>query len=228
MTWNLSMIFGPMFSGKSTYLQNQINRQKIKGKKCIIINYKHDNRYCEGNFVVTHELVKMEAVKCDKLCDINVDEFDVIGIDEGQFFIDLVEMASRWSDDGKKVIVAALDATFDRKPFGNICDLIAMSDKVKKLRSICKICHKKALFNQRTVKDAKSVIGGIEQYRPLCRQCFIKEEGITNSLTASMESLLIPSLEETQSSDSIKKSNSDISTTKGSLSNARTCSSINA
>jgi thymidine kinase len=49
---------------------------------------------------------------------------EVIGIDEGQFFPDLVE----WCDEqvnvhGRLVIVAALDGTFQRKPFGRVLDV---------------------------------------------------------------------------------------------------------
>ncbi len=42
---------------------------------------------------------------------------DVIGIDEGQFFTDIVEAAEQMSSEGKIVIVAGLDGTFERKPF---------------------------------------------------------------------------------------------------------------
>ena len=39
-------------------------------------------------------------------------EFDVIGIDEGQFFPDLVPWCEQMANRGKIVLVAALDGTF--------------------------------------------------------------------------------------------------------------------
>lgn len=44
--------------------------------------------------------------------------FDVVSIDEGQFFPDVVEFAERCANAGKVVIIAALDGDFRRKPFG--------------------------------------------------------------------------------------------------------------
>ena len=46
-----------------------------------------------------------------------LDNFDVIGIDEGQFFPDIVSFADSMATAGKIVIVAALDGTFQRKVF---------------------------------------------------------------------------------------------------------------
>jgi thymidine kinase len=37
----------------------------------------------------------------------------------------------------KIVMVAALDGTFERKPFGNIINLIPKAEKVTKLNAVC-------------------------------------------------------------------------------------------
>lgn len=37
---------------------------------------------------------------------------------------DLVERAEQWANDGKHVLVSALDATFQRKPFLNVLEVI--------------------------------------------------------------------------------------------------------
>lgn len=54
-------------------------------------------------------------------------DFDVIGIDEGQFFPDVVEFCEEAANQGKIVVIAALDGTFERKAFGNIINLIPMA-----------------------------------------------------------------------------------------------------
>ena len=92
-------------------------------------------------------------------------EYDVIGIDEGQFFPDIVnwceEMANRcsfWSTNertrnvklreedeseffrGKIVLVAALDGTFQRLPFPEMLALVPLAEAVTKLQAVCMIC----------------------------------------------------------------------------------------
>jgi thymidine kinase len=77
------------------------------------------------------------------------------------------------ADDGKIVIVAALDGTFQRKPFGPILDLIPYAERVSKLTSVCAVCGRDGSYTQRIVGgDQLLVIGGEEMYRPVCRACF--------------------------------------------------------
>ncbi len=71
------------------------------------------------------------------------------------------------------MIVAALDATYQRKPFGRILELIPLAEKVCKLNSICVKCGAHASFTKRTSdSSAVELIGGSELYIPLCRGCF--------------------------------------------------------
>lgn len=71
----------------------------------------------------------MEALPTDTLEKIEsvASRYDVIGIDEGQFFPDLVEFSERMANVGKVVIVACLDGTFQRKVFRLITRLFCSS-----------------------------------------------------------------------------------------------------
>lgn len=62
-------------------------------------------------------------------------EFDVIGIDEGQFFPDLLLFAETAANAGKTVVVAALDGTFQRKV--PRCASFALSVSVSVLVCVC-------------------------------------------------------------------------------------------
>lgn len=65
------------------------------------------------------------------------------------------------ANNGKTVIVSGLDGTFERKPFGNILQLVALAEKVTKLNSICAYCYSLASFTHRTVKSKEvELIGG--------------------------------------------------------------------
>jgi thymidine kinase len=46
--------------------------------------------------------------------------YQVVAIDEGQFFKDIVLFCETLASENVIVIVAALDSTFERKPFGQI------------------------------------------------------------------------------------------------------------
>lgn len=58
-------------------------------------------------------------------------EYDCIGIDEGQFYEDIVDFAETAANLGKIVIISALSGTFERKPFKDVLDLIPKCEKVK-------------------------------------------------------------------------------------------------
>jgi thymidine kinase len=97
----------------------------------------------------------------------------LIAVDEGQFFPDLIEFTERLTDHGKTVIVAGLDGTFQRKPFGLILDLIAKSEIIAKLSAICTATGTEAAFSKRTVDSQElEVIGGAEVYSAASRSAF--------------------------------------------------------
>ena len=52
---HIEVIFGPMFSGKSTELLRKVRRFEHAKKKCLVINYKHDNRYSNEEVMATHD-----------------------------------------------------------------------------------------------------------------------------------------------------------------------------
>lgn len=82
-------------------------------------------------------------------------------------------MAEKFANEGKIVIVAALDATFQRKPFGRVLELVPIAESIIKLSAVCVICCNDAAFTQRTTESTEvELIGGTDIYRPVCRSCF--------------------------------------------------------
>jgi thymidine kinase len=171
----IQLIIGPMFSGKSTELLRRIKRYEIAKKSCILVKHTIDNRY-DQDFVTTHDLQKTRAISTEsleKIFDV-LQNYQVIGIDEGQFFPDIL-VSEKLANQGKIVIIAALDSTFQRKPFNKICELIPLCEKVIKLNAVCTKCFKNASFTKRTTDEKEvEVVGGIEKYKPVCRKCFFE------------------------------------------------------
>ena len=139
-----------------------------------MIKFFADKRYSEKSEVVTHDLIKYDSIDCEKLRDSieKIKEYDVIGIDEGQFFPDLVEVCEELSLLNKIVIIAALNGDFRMEPFPVISRIISKADKIKLLKAYCFNCHKDAKFSLRIVQSNETVlIGAGDAYKPACRQC---------------------------------------------------------
>ena len=179
----LEVICGSMFSGKSEELIRRLKRSEIA--KLHVLAFKHslDDR-STIEYVVSHNGSKIKAIPIEQpelILELTSDEIDIIGIDEIQFFPkSIVNVICTLIDNGKRVIVAGLDLDFKGKPFGSIPLLMAVADKVTKLKAICICCGKEAHFSQRLVNgmpahmnDPQIVIGANESYQARCRYCHV-------------------------------------------------------
>lgn len=172
----IELILGPMFSGKSTRLIGLIRKYSYKAKKTIMIKFFADKRYTEKSEVVTHDLLKYDSIDCKNLGEHfdKIKNYDVIGIDEGQFFPDLVEICEKLALMKKTVIIAALNGDFRMEPFPVVAKIISKADKIKLLKAYCFNCHKDAHYTLRIVQSNETVlIGAGEAYKPACRECHI-------------------------------------------------------
>ena len=108
----IEMIVGPMFAGKSTELMRRIRRHELAYRRCVVIKYAKDQRHGEGETqLATHDNHRIRAVPCTKLSEAwsHARDSDVIGVDEAQFYPDLIQFCDEMADAGKIVILAALD-----------------------------------------------------------------------------------------------------------------------
>ncbi|TNV76075.1 hypothetical protein FGO68_gene8572 [Halteria grandinella] len=171
---HIELICGPMFSGKSTELLRRLKRYEIGGHRILRVKFAEDTRYSNDS-ISTHDRQTTKAVGAKLLSEIGDlwTTFDVIGIDEGQFFEDVATFAESAANTGKVVIVAALDTTCVRTMFPTIVALLPKCEKVKKLQAICRGCNHQASFHIRTApKHVTQMIGGEDMYKPMCRECY--------------------------------------------------------
>lgn len=170
----IQVIFGPMFSGKTTELIRRLHRYQFAKQRCLVVQYAKDVRYGYEK-ISTHDGQILPALSCINLTDLQPEaaKYDVIGIDEGQFFPDIVTFCNILADQGKILIVAALDGTFQKEGFGDVLNLVPLSESVIKLNAICTNCGKEAAFTRRKGLETKiEIIGGVEEYEAVCRNCF--------------------------------------------------------
>ena len=62
-------------------------------------------------------------------------------------------------------------------PFGVMPNLLAMSDEVTKLKSICVLCKQDATRTfRKTSNKERTLVGGIEAYEPRCLMCWNEQD----------------------------------------------------
>ena len=178
----IECICGSMFSGKSEELLRRIKRGVIAKQKVLLFKPSIDNRYDE-NRVSTHNGNSYDSISIEKSSDIlnfvKDTKYDIIGIDEIQFFDnDIVKIINKLADDGIRVIVAGLDMDFKAEPFHQMPEIMAISEMVTKLHAVCNKCGKEASRSQRLINgkpakydDPVVVIGASESYEARCRHC---------------------------------------------------------
>jgi thymidine kinase len=183
----LSVICGPMFSGKSRELIRLIHIAEIAGQVTAGFKPRIDTRYSHSD-VISHDGFRRQAHAVNTAREIlsillAADRLPaVVAIDEGQFFDRGLPDVCLWLvDQGCRVVVAGLDRNFRGEPFGSIPDLLACADEVIKLRAVCMRCKDPrvtATLPQRLVNgrpapyDSPEVmVGGMESYEARCPDC---------------------------------------------------------
>lgn len=197
----LELFIGPMFSDKTSSLLKEVSRWSDIGAKTCYINFEEDVRNTESKDenVTTHSSQfnklssKVKPFKTKVLSSLDIKEFDVIGIDEGQFFPDLLTTVKKWVNDESKIVYCSgLDGDYNNEIFGEILFLIPVADKVTKSRAKCFECLKvistlpsvhfscavvDAPFTGRIISSKeKKIIGGGDIYKPLCRFHYLKNK----------------------------------------------------
>jgi len=170
----IEIIVGPMFAGKTTEMLRRIDRAELARRRCLVIKHARDCRYSDDK-VSTHDYIMHDAFACSELMpNFHLTfQYDVIGVDEGQFFPDIVQFAEKLANIGKTVIVAALDGTFQRKPFGRVLELISKCESITKITAVCRETGNDAPFTMRTISSNDiELIGGAEMYSAVSRSSF--------------------------------------------------------
>lgn len=183
------IIWGCMYSGKSTECKLRLTRFADFGVKCLYVNHSSDVRLSESGDDVgtshnsTFEKLskKVDRIKVSSLDDADFDKYKVIGIDEFQFFSGTVPLINKLVNMGKKIIIASLDCDFKKRPFGESHLLVGLCGpgRIIKLPAICKKCDPEDPREAGwTLKiggsDDVIDVGGIDKYLPVCSRCYDK------------------------------------------------------
>ena len=175
----IEVITGPMFSGKSEELIRRLKRARIARQRVACYKPDIDLRYHRTSIAShssqTHEACTVTNVEHLKAALYpQLQEIDVIGIDEAQFFdANIIPLTVELVHLGKRVLIAGLDTTFNAEPFGPIPALMAISDEVTKLSAVCMVCGAPAIHTQRLGQSQELVlVGAAGIYEARCRTHF--------------------------------------------------------
>ena len=193
------LYLGPMFGSKSSSLYDELIRRYYGGQKSLMVKKSSDERYNKFkiethdhkysnienigqngiiNIYQLNKEINIYSVNCEFLYEIDflIKDYDVILIDEIQFFEDAPFYCDKWANCNKTVICAGLIGTYQRSIFEVVSKLIPRSEYIFIKNAICKDTGKTASFSERLIKSDKEVlIGGIETYKPVDRKTFFKD-----------------------------------------------------
>ncbi|MBX7046187.1 MAG: thymidine kinase [Ignavibacteria bacterium] len=169
---HIEVICGSMFSGKTEELIRRIRRAEIARQRVKVFKPKIDTRYSDME-IVSHSEQSYPSEMIENSEDILEKSFDyeVIGIDEAQFFDEkIVDVCQKLADAGKRVIVAGLDQDYRAMPFEPMPKLLAVAEYVTKAMAICVICGAPANRTQRNTSSSDRVlVGAKDHYEARCR-----------------------------------------------------------
>ena len=173
----IEVICGGMFSGKTEELIRRLRRAEIAKLSVAIFKPQLDSRF-KKEHIVSHNRREMKSILIEdpkKILKMAIN-YEVIGIDEAQFFDNIIiEVCIKLARDSKRVVIAGLDKDYQGAPFGPMPNLMAEADYLDKLRAICTKCGSPASNSQRITQESeKIVLGELDKYEPRCRGCFIE------------------------------------------------------
>lgn len=175
----LTVITGPMYSGKTSKLISEVGNTLELGLKPLVVKPIIDNRYSVDD-IKSHDDISLKNMTGLPVMRLHVDDFpslnqidgiDILFIDEVQFFNKIGNIIDAYLNLGIHVVAVGLDMDSDGKAFGSMPLLLIKADEVVKLKAKCSVCGEEATrtFRKKSVDSKEQIlIGGTESYEARC------------------------------------------------------------
>ena len=177
----LTVIAGPMFSGKTGKLVAMVDVFSRMGHKVLTVKPKLDNRYGGKNEIHSHDHRATEAILIDGLApEVIIDQIlktgaDKVIFDEVQFFdkAKVLRVISTLKKKGLHVIAAGLLYDYKRQPFGATQDILGLADERLEMYAVCQKCGSLAMHTERVRgSSGKQIeVGAADKYIAVCEKC---------------------------------------------------------
>lgn len=179
---SLTLVIGPMYSGKSSELISRTEPFKIAKKSVQYVKPVVDRR---SNGIESRIGSRADALTVADLKEVPV--ADVYAVDEAHMLPeDSHKTIEKWLDAGAEVIVSTLDTTYDGTVFPAIVNIYSLKPDVVVLKkAVCMQCFKyEAKYTQiLDVQTGQALTSGLPEdltedgrynYEARCRKCFVK------------------------------------------------------
>lgn len=176
----LTVVAGPMFSGKTGKLVAMVEVFTRMGHKVLTVKPKLDTRYSHKEEIHSHDHRTSHALVVDGespnsiIEKILADGADKVIFDEVQFFDKekikkvILDLKKR----GLHVIAAGLMYDFRRHPFGATPELLGLADESLELMAVCQKCGSLARHSERVGGSKNQVfVGAGDTYIAVCETC---------------------------------------------------------
>ncbi|MBI3385745.1 thymidine kinase [Candidatus Gottesmanbacteria bacterium] len=176
----LTVIAGPMFSGKTSKLVAMAEVFSRMGYKVLTVKPKIDTRYGAKNEIHSHDHRTTAAMVINGIepgeivSTILAGGYDKVILDEVQFFEKkkIIDVALKLKRVGIHVIAAGLLYDYKRQPFGATPDLLGHADERLELFAICQHCGSLARHTERLRGGKGQVeVGASDKYIAACEIC---------------------------------------------------------
>lgn len=178
----LTLILGPMKSGKSFELINHFAPLKYTNEKFALF---HSAENVRDDSVRSRNNLNLEAKKIKSIKEVVGLGCGVIGIDEIHMFPEddakYVSELLRW---GTKVVISGLDTDYQGRMFEIVKSLLELGpNTVHYKRAVCDNCRQPEAVYTQVLKDGMPVLkdmppsipdDGTHTYLAVCRRCFKK------------------------------------------------------
>ncbi|SEJ59563.1 thymidine kinase [Propionispira arboris] len=176
------ILFKPMMDNR--YELSRVMTHENNKVKQFMLKSLAEAKYDVGKGSFFHKIINkipgsIEAVNINKpeeiLTYVSKMQYDVVGIDEVQFFDEsLLPILDQLILQGKRIIVAGLDLYASGEPWPIVAKLACKAKYVEKLHAVCVDCGEEAMYSFRldsNTKDDIVEVGSVGTYIALCENC---------------------------------------------------------
>lgn len=180
MVLYITLSKGTMFGGKSSELEkryrqyiaiNKYAEAQGKQKMRILVTKPYIDTRDSNLHIVTHDGKKIPCIQMKNLMDINIDDYDVIIIDEAQWFPDLYQFVEKNFHKNARIHIAGLNGDKHQRNFGNgdINLISPFCSEETKHNGMCHFCGDPAPFTKyKGMSQELNIPGGDDEYYTVC------------------------------------------------------------
>lgn len=187
-----TLITGPMFSGKSTFLLQKIERAVYGNKKVLLIRPKNDDRgyftHSEGSAnSLLDSLIDTNKIDLKEITEFSSDlsyikDYDCIFVDEYFMIKNNVLLAKAMQDyrANQDIYFAGLLSTSENQLFDEAIALLPYCENIIKLNGVCMECgddNANYSMYKGDSKTLKIIVGDEDKYECVCKSCYEKRKG---------------------------------------------------